>query len=400
MAKILPFLFILFTFFAYGDSNTKKRIFILHSYSQEYGWTNLQHNGFVKKLESQSPAPLEISVEYLDTKRLTFSDEYQRFFRDYLQQKYKNYSPDAIYVTDDNALKFFLGDSGNLFSGSPLFFSGINDLNLADSLNHEKFKGVFETKDILPNIELIRQFSPQTREIWIVGDDSSTYRSIEKDIKSHIHQYPNHSFHFIASSKIESIEAQLPKSNKSFVLLTTIGGLSDGNGRNLTLQESIGRLKQNKNLILCSMEDAYVFGGVIGGYVTSGTLQGERAADLAIQHLKGIPLKNIHSVVKSPNTYMFDRRSLVDSRLILSQYTARNAIILHEEKTFFDRYQEMILNVMFIALILFFIFLMMIYFVLGAKKNKIKLLENQLDECSSELLELKSKHADKVFTDE
>lgn len=384
--------FLLFSFLllvSYLSANDKKRIFILHSYSQEYGWTKSQHDAFVSKLEAVCPSPLEVSVEYLDTKRLTFSEEYQRFFSDYLQKKYKNYSPNAIYVTDDNALKFFLGYRETLFSNSPLFFSGVNDLKLLRLLDPNKYKGVFETKDIIPNIELIRQFSPQTRDIWIVGDDSITYRSIEADIKSHLHQYSKYTFHFVASSRIEDIMAKLPKSRKSFVLLTTIGGLSDRNGRNMTLQESIGRLRENKSLILCSMEDAYVFGGVIGGYVTSGTLHGERAAELAIRHLQGTPLREIQSIVKSPNTYMFDRNALVESRLILSEYTARDAILLHEEKTFFERYQETILNVVFIFVIFFLLFMVIVFFIAVQKNDQLKKLQRDLEERSDELATLK-----------
>ncbi|OHE11087.1 MAG: hypothetical protein A3J96_00510 [Sulfurimonas sp. RIFOXYC2_FULL_36_7] len=185
--------------------------------------------------------------------------------------------------------------------------------------------------------------------------------------------------------------AKLPNTGKSFVLLTTIGGLSDASGRNLTLQESIARLKQNKNLILCSMEDAYVFGGVIGGYVTSGKLQGERAAELMMRHFKGEPLRNIHPLLKSPNTYMFDRRSLLESRLILSEYSARNAIILHENKTFFEQYQEMILNAVFIFFIFFLLFMVIVFFIAVQKNDQLEKLKTELEECSSELLRIKER---------
>lgn len=382
MAKIFYLLLVAFMFIGYGQSTAKKRIFILHSYSQEYGWTKLQHESFVKNLQNSLHSPMDFSVEYLDTKRTSFTAKYQQFFLSYLQKKFDGYRPDAIYVTDDNALEFFIEHRSELFSGIPVFFSGVNNLSLAETLKKGSYTGVYESKEVVPNIELIRQFSPQTRDIWFVGDDSSTYKSIERDIRNQIDQYPNYTFHFIASPNIDEIIAKLPTSPKSFILLTTIGGLSDSSGRNLTLQESIERLKQNKHLVLCSMEDAYVLGGVIGGYVTSGTLQGEHASQLTTRYLQGTPVEKIESVTKSPNTYMFDRRSLVDSRLVLSEYTARNAIIIHEEKTFFEQHQEMILNGMFIALTLFFIFLIIVYFVIGQKRMEIKALTEQLVELS------------------
>lgn len=378
-------------FFIQAQAEEKKHIFILHSYSQEYSWTKVQHENFINTLQKSCTSPLDISVEYLDTKRLTFSPEYQAFFLSYLQKKYLNYSPDAIYTTDDNALNFFINHHNALFSKAPLFFSGVNNLNLISKLDPTRYTGVYETKDIVPNIELIRQFSPQTRDIWIVGDDSTTYRSIESDIRSKIGNYPKHTFHFLASSKIDEIRSKLPQSPKTFVLLTTIGGLCDAKGVNLTLKESISLLKQNQNLILCSMEDVYIQSGVVGGFVTSSANQGIHSAKLLLRFLHGESLQNIPSIIKSPNVYMFDRHALMESRLILSEYIARNAIILHEDKTFFERYQQVILNTIFIFFLLFLIFLVFVFFITSQKNSKMKHLQESLDGCSSELKIVKEK---------
>lgn len=389
----LIFIFILF-FSLVGHSDTKqKRIFILHSYSQEYGWTKFQNNSFVHTLQTSSSSAFDISVEYLDTKRLKFSDEYQSFFLAYLQKKYSGYTPDVIYVTDDNALKFFVNNRSELFSKTPVFFSGINNLSLSHTLDAHKYTGVYETKEIIPNIDLIRQFSPQTREIWIVGDTSNTYRSIEADIRTHIRLYPKYTFHFLSSERIDDIMERLPKTPKTFVLLTTIGEFSDVNGRNLTLKESIKILRQKRNLILCSMEDAYVQEGVVGGFVTSGAKQGSSAAKLVLSYLNGEPLVRIPSVVKSPNIYMFDQKSLMESRLVLSEYIARDAVIFHENKTFVERHQQDILNTVFIVFVLFFVLLVIGILLMLQKNTQIKNVESDLEESIKEVSTLKEKLA-------
>ena len=46
-----------------------KRIFVLHSYSQEYAWTQGQHMGFVQAMNADSARYYDFRVEYLDTKR-------------------------------------------------------------------------------------------------------------------------------------------------------------------------------------------------------------------------------------------------------------------------------------------------------------------------------------------
>jgi len=369
--KKLFFLFLVcFVVIVHADIPRKKQVLILHSYSQEYSWTKLQHKGFVESLNKSFPFPVDVSVEYLDTKRLKLSDAYQEFFLRYLQEKYQGYIPDAIYVTDDNALKFWLNHQNKLFSLTPIFFSGVNNLSLASSLDSVRYIGVYETKDIKPNVELIRQFSPQSHDIWIVGDASTTYKSIEEDIKKNIFEFPNYTFHFLSSDKIDEIISKLPSTPKSFVLLTTIGGWCDEKGMNLTPKESIQRLKQNPHLILCSMEDSYIVGGVIGGFVTSGTEQGTKTAELMERYFRGEPLQNIRSVTKSPNIYMFDNQALIQARLILSEYTARNSVMLHKEKNFFETHQQKILNMLFFFFILVMVFLIIVYFISLEKKRQ------------------------------
>ncbi|HEY9050761.1 MAG TPA: hypothetical protein VIQ03_04410, partial [Gammaproteobacteria bacterium] len=73
-------------------------VFILHSYSQEYNWTQGQHNGFVQHLTSGHPHDLLISTEHLDTKRRNYDADYAQEMYRHFKVKYTGYKPDAIYV--------------------------------------------------------------------------------------------------------------------------------------------------------------------------------------------------------------------------------------------------------------------------------------------------------------
>lgn len=390
MKHFFVLLLCIVAFSVVAHAEPKKRIFILHSYSQEYSWTKLQHLSFVSKFEDPSAIPVDVSAEYLDTKRVDFNGHYETFFLEYLQHKYKDYKPDIIYVSDDNALTFFLHHHSALFPKVPVVFSGVNDMSLNGTLNSEHYTGVYETKEILPNIELIHQFSPQTREIWIVGDASTTYKSIESDIKQKIKKFPKYTFHFLSSERIADIIENLPTTQKTFVILTTIGGWKDEKGDSQTIKDSIDILKKNRGLVLLSMEDAYMVGGVIGGYVTSGKVQGSKAAELAIRFFNGEPFNHIHSIVKSPNIYIFDRNELIASRLILSEYTARNATILHRDKSFVEKYQDALMNILFILSIAFLIYLVMTYLIFREKKRQLVTLENQCEDLYSESYKFKT----------
>ncbi|OHE08736.1 MAG: hypothetical protein A2513_01840 [Sulfurimonas sp. RIFOXYD12_FULL_33_39] len=376
------FLFLIFFSIYQIDlhANEQKNILIIHSYSQEYAWTKKQHDGFVNYInENIKTTPLEISTEYLDTKRVKLTKEYQDAFVKYLNVKYAGYTPDIIYVSDDNALTFMLENQDTLHFNAPLIFSGINNIELKEKLEAKKFTGIYEIKEIAQNIELIRNFSPQTREIYFLGDDSETYDSIKNNIKTQISKYPNIKFKFISFQKLSKVKKELEKlPNRSFVLLTTIGALKDEDIKNSTLHNSIRELSELKNIILLSMEDAYIEHNVIGGYVTDGVKQGTLAAQKAYKILKKIPFDDVNNKTADANTYIFNKKALFDSKLFLSEYISRDAIIINEENTFYIKYQKQILNVFFIFLVVSLISLTLIYFISREKKYKLQNSINKL----------------------
>lgn len=388
MRKIL-FLLLMIALTSVGVyAQAKRQVFILHSYSQEYKWTKSQHQSFISSFDNAFPS-VNFAAEYLDTKRVKMDEEYENFILHYLQSKYKGYHPDIIYVTDDDALTFFVHHHSELFPDVPVVFSGINNVKLQGRLDPEKFTGVYETKDIVPNIDLIHQLSPQTREIWIVGDASTTYQSIEEEIRRKIKDFTKYRFHFVSGERISDIVDHLPRRQKTFVILTTIGKWTDERGDNLSIRNSIATLLKLPNIVLLSMEDAYVGSGAVGGFVSSAKEQGSGAAGLAIRYLRGEPFGNIRSLEKSPNIYMFDRNALIRSRLVLSEYTARNATILYPEKSFFDLYQNMVINVLFVLFLLLLIFSVFAFFLFLEKNRQIEFYKHDCAELRTLFSKLK-----------
>ncbi len=74
-------------FTADNASAQNERVFILHSYHQEYPWTNNENSGFNSTINDKfSSGDINFSTEYLDTKRVVFNKEYQAFFYQYLKK--------------------------------------------------------------------------------------------------------------------------------------------------------------------------------------------------------------------------------------------------------------------------------------------------------------------------
>jgi ABC-type uncharacterized transport system substrate-binding protein len=376
MLKLFLFLLVFFIFPTLSFAEKQNNILIIHSYSQEYAWTKNQHEGFVQSLRQNFNEPLEISTEYLDTKRVAFSQEYQRKFLEYINMKYGGCSPDLVYVTDDNAINFILQHKNALFFNAPVVFSGVNNLDLQNNLDAQRFTGVYEIKDVEENIKVLKIFSPQSKDIYFLGDATETYHAIEQNIKAKQANFPHMKFHFIHAKKFSEVQNELQKlPNRSFVLLTTIGGFEMDSGVNQTLQYSIDELSKIQNIILMSMEDAYIQNKVIGGFVTHGKKQGELAAHKALKILQNIPLKNIKSTLKDANTYMFDRKALLEAQIYLPETIKKNSIILNEELSFYIRYEKLILNTFFVTLVFLLVFMVVIYFI--SREKKMELIQSQ-----------------------
>ncbi|MEI6126979.1 MAG: hypothetical protein WCQ99_10560, partial [Pseudomonadota bacterium] len=152
-------------------------VFVLHSYSQEYPWTKREHEGFMRKLAAALPGSLTVCVEYLDTKRVSYTAGYADRVAEHLAQKYAEFQPKAIYVTDDNALLFALSHLPRIFPDVPVFFAGVNDYQVKAKLPSDRVTGVFERKYIHPNLELMDYIDSEARDILLVGDESETFKA-------------------------------------------------------------------------------------------------------------------------------------------------------------------------------------------------------------------------------
>jgi PAS domain S-box-containing protein len=318
------------------------QIFVLHSYSQEYPWTRGQHEGFIKALSEDVRLDAAISTEYLDTKRRTYDKDYENEAARHLQMKYKGYKPAAIYVTDDNALLFARDHLSRIFPGVPAFFSGVNDYGVRNSLDSTLFTGVFERKEVAPNLEWLLRLDEDANDLVFVGDGSNTYQAIENEARNDLISYRLRAT-FVAEKRLDHTLARLRDLPGKYLFLTTLGGMTDANGQVLSLRDIMKSLALTGRIVI-SMEDAYTIEGVLGGYVTSGHKQGMSAARLFLAYHHGRPVADLPPVLKSPNALIFDDRVLQQYGISLPESLRAQAVILNPRPGFYEHYRSLILG--------------------------------------------------------
>lgn len=145
-------------------------IFVLHSYSADYPWSKGQQQGFVQALGADLHSPggeglaaFDLRIAYLDTKHTPYTPAYARQTANYFKLRYAGYQPAAVYVTDDNALNFVQAHIDDIFPGVPVFFSGVNDLGVKNSLIHNVLPVFSSKRKLLPILIWSRKWRAITK---------------------------------------------------------------------------------------------------------------------------------------------------------------------------------------------------------------------------------------------
>ena len=350
-------------------SASQFKILILHSYSQEYPWTKSQHNGFIETYNANTKLPAIISTEHLDTKRTTYTPEYAQTFLNYLNHKYSDYIPDLIYVTDDNATQFALNNLFTLFPSTPIIFSGVNNFSIMQQIDKNKVTGVFEKKEILPNLQLLKLIDTNINSIIVLGDNSNTDRAIKLELAEQLTHHPEIQANYIHNNQIDQVASTLSKLTEKYLFLTTIGGMIDENGQHQSLKQSLNKISSAGNFIVISMEDSYLLKGVLGGYVTSGKQHGYSAAKMALEYQHGKPITDIPFLQTSPNEYIFDYNELKKNNIKLPGTLLTHASIINKPPSFYERNRYIVI-IIIIALTSLVIILMAVFIIFISMKNK------------------------------
>ena len=348
-------------------------VLAVHSYHQEYPWTSSQYDAFKRQFKNNLPEyTVNFSSEYLDTKRITPSKQYQKNFLQYLSAKYSKHPPDFIYVTDDNALSFIHSNGNTLNWNIPVIFSGINNLNINKTNTPYILDGVFEYKDILSSIRLAKTITKKGAKIFFIGDGGVTDKAIRKIINNG--NYKKNGFQIIHRSftNINALVARLYSMEEGTVILTTIGRIRDNENNILKLKTTIKKITDTGRKVLV-MEDAYLFKGVLGGYVTSGRIQGESAANIASEIVQGNKKGKIEA--KSSSEFILSYPEIIRFNIDINKPLLREAKIINLPLPFLERHPEISKWLIWLS----FVLLIIIGFILNTRRKNIQLKEQYTD---------------------
>ena len=382
MAKI--FLFFFFTIFAFS-----KNILLLNSYSSTFDWTREQTSVIINTLEEQPNTKL--FVEYMDTKVFKLTREYEKTLYQYYTKKYKNYNIDIVIVTDDNALEFIMKYKDNLFKNSKIFFSGINNLSLANQLDKNIYSGVFEQKDPITNLEIAKTINKKVKTIYLISDDTNTAKKEILYYKKHYKDIENINFVYYNNKNIEVVLEKLKDYDEnSLMMLLVFTGFNKNNKHmdGKSSAQSISQIYKNPILIHTNTYIDIPKTNIVGGNCTDPKSLGETVANYVVRYIKGEKLQTIGFNFTEGNNNYFNFESLKKFNINEKNLRKYNPIIITRDNSFYELYSFYIhIFILISVVILIFTITVMI------KNNTIKNLNNSLEiKVQHALSKLKEQH--------
>lgn len=341
--RILPFaLAIIIALVSAGDANalvSKKRILILNSYHKGLSWTDNIVSGIHEALKTQD-AEIEYYIEYMDTKRYYgekyFEKLHELYFRKYAKERF-----DVVIAADNDAFDFTRKYNREIFHSTPVVFCGINNYKDSMIAGYRNFTGVVEDTDIKSTIEVALKLHPQTSQIVVVNDKTTTGIAMENEVREVVPFFEDMvNFVFVEDfdfSELQSKVRALP--SDSIVLLTVVN--RDRKGNFFAYEESLKLLYPAAQVPIYSVWEFYLGKGIVGGMLTNGFNQGKVAGEITLRILKGEKISSIPVVKKSPNVYMFDYREMERFGVALAKLPP-DSTVLNRPDTFYSRYKDLI----------------------------------------------------------
>lgn len=368
------------------SNKNKKHILVIHSYHQSFVWTDSISNG-IKSVLTPLEGEIETFYEYLDSKR--FVDP---IFIESFEEKYEllcsKITCDAIIVSDNNALNFAIRNRERFFKNIPIVFCGVNNYSPELLKGESLVTGIAEYAAIDSTLMLMNRLHPK-RKVLIINDRTVTGLANKAIIMEALPELEKKML--IEYSDSSSMNAILEKvkglSNDWMIYLAPF--TMDAEGNYYSFNDVVRLVSNASSVPIYGSWDFYLGKGIVGGYITSGFMQGQLAGKLALSIVKGANTNLIPVHDKSAVSIKVDHSQLIKYD-IKEHRLPVGTIIFNREKTFFEKNIRFFKNVLRIGLIV--ILLLIIYSVLKYRQKKLLErrnleLDQEVEERSRELLE-------------
>jgi ABC-type uncharacterized transport system substrate-binding protein len=276
-----------------SETQSAKKVLVLHSYNFEYEWVRAVNRGI--NLILASLPEVEIQHFYMDTKRQTSTAWKQQVAGEVLAF-IDTWQPDVVLAADDNAQEWV----GRKIAerGAPAWvFCGVNSNAQKYGFPTDNVTGVLERPHLIESLQFFKQIKPDAKRVVFLTDSSLTS---EATLEYCIDFYENNPFEI---KIIDWISALTLDEWKQAVLkytgqvdafaIYTYHTLQDGSSLSVTPRDVMDWTTQNSTVPIVGFLTFAIEDGAFCGVFESGIEQGQIAGQMVLDILNGKSPKDI-----------------------------------------------------------------------------------------------------------
>lgn len=317
---------------------SRRQVLYINSYHRGYKFSDDITRGIETTLQTYG-GDIDLLVEYMDTKRLDSADYMEELARLY-QIKYGSKKLDLIISSDDAALNFLFKYADTLFPGVPVVFCGANYFDVNRLAGFERFTGVSELADVQGTLDVALSLHPQTRQIVVVNDTTVTGQRVHERLAALEANYPGIAFVYLEDVTMTEVRQRVSQLTPDSLVLVTIFS-RDSTGNFFEYNVFTRLIAQSSAVPVYGTWDFSLGFGIVGGKLTSGATEGERAAQLAVRILQGERPQDIPVLQEPAARYMFDYEQL-QRWGIPESALPEGSFILNKPFSFFEQYAQVV----------------------------------------------------------
>src|SRR5262245_20206638 len=284
-------------------------------------------------IESQSPVPVSVYTEYLDTNM--FDGEVPLAeLRELLRRKYATRPPDVILAAGSRALRIALHNRAALFSSAAVVFIAVDPVAAADLQLDADVTGTWLHLGWGETLDLARRLQPEIRRAVLVHGSSPVDRTWMAAARRQLAVGVAIKVDHLADRSLEEILREV-KSLPAHSVVLVGPFLRDAMGRDFPPVQVIRAIAASASVPVYAVSDATIGTGVVGGQLVRWEAHGQAAAELALRVLAGDRWISTKEGTTEP---VFDARQLkrwkIDARRLPSE-----SIVLFQEPSVWALYR-------------------------------------------------------------
>jgi two-component system, cell cycle sensor histidine kinase and response regulator CckA len=349
----------------------KKNVLYLNSYHQGYRWSDKLLEG-IRSVMNTSAYKVDLQIEYMDAKKYNYDYIESRLFRLY-REKFKEELFDVIIVSDNDALNFVQNYRERMFDGVDVVFCGVNGIESVD-LTGGDITGVVESFDLISTLEMAKILHPGTNKMVVVGDQSTTGKAIERQVRALMAAYDNTfriEFWFQLTLE-ETQERMVDLADDTFLFFTP--WYQTVKGKFYTAEEVVEAISEGSTVPIYTTWEFLLGNGVVGGRMLSGYHHGQVAGEMALRILDGERAADIPVILEPEGQYMFDHN--VMEKLKIDQHLLpEGAIVINRPKAIYEVSKELFWTIAISFVLLLLTLISLVVTMVGRRESERKVIE-------------------------